>query len=204
MSSNEQRKKKKISLKNKLLAIFFLVVLVGSTAALVMQQNQINHLQYQIDELIKLDDEKANAGLDYSAHVYYIVRRAGTIVFAEDDPNVITDAGRTALRPYIGDTAGASFDYIEVGTGSGGGSGSTALVTPFSTRGAGTYATVGSFNFSITFQFTAGFFDGETITETGCFNAITGVTLLSYDDSFSRQLFAADDLTVIFMFQVGS
>lgn len=206
-----QPKTRKWTRKDKMKAVAMGLIFVVATAGIVLQSYQINELnnrnaelKEQINELIRINDQNSNDSADLFATVYYTVKTHGEVTFTASDHNLITDAGRSALRPYIGETAGASFDYIQVGTGIGGTTASTALVTPYSTRGAGTYALVGSFNFSITYEFAAGFFSGQTITETGCFNAITGVTMLSYDDSFTRTVYASDSLEIVFMFQVGS
>jgi len=118
--------------------------------------------------------------------------------------NLITNAGRLALCNHIGDTATTIFDWIQVGTGSGGGVGSTALVTPFGVRQQGTYADPTDYNWTITTTFAAGFFDGEIITEYGCFNAVTGETMLSYEDASGdpKTLSAADSLQVIFEYMI--
>lgn len=117
--------------------------------------------------------------------------------------NLITNAGRLALCNHIGDTADNIFDWIQVGTGTGGGVGSTALVTPFSVRQQGAYADPVDYNWTITTTFAAGFFDGETITEYGVFNAVTGGIMLSYEeDSPGDTLSAADSLQVIFEYMI--
>jgi len=117
--------------------------------------------------------------------------------------NLITNAGRLVLCNHIGDSATTMFDYIGVGTGSGGTVTSTDLVTPFSTRQQGTYADPTDYNWTITTTFAAGFFDGEVITEYGCFNAATGVTMLSYqDESPGKTLSSADSLQVIFEYMI--
>ena len=95
------------------------------------------------------------------------------------------------------------WDYIAIGTGSGGGVGSSTLVAE-THRAQGTYATVGSYNFTITYEWGAGNFSGQTITECGVLNSNSGGTLLNYDDSFSRTLESTDSLEVVVNFQVGS
>ena len=208
--SKDQTQTRKWTRKDKMQAVAMGLIFVVATAGILLQSYQINQLnernfeiQETINDLIQINDANSNNS-DIFATVYYTVKTDGDIVFKTSDHNLITDAGRTALRGHIGNTAIAVWDYIGLGTGIGGTTASTDVVTPFSTRGAGTYAAVSTFNFSITYEFAAGFFSGQTITETGCFNALTGVTMLSYDDSFTRTLYASDSLEIVFMFQVGS
>ena len=132
--------------------------------------------------------------------VYVIRNDVKDFWFASD--NVITNVGRNLARDQIGGTPIAVFDYVEVGTGSGGGASSTALVTPFSTRQQGTYTDVTDYEWEITTTFAAGFFDGEDITEFGCFNAASGPSLFSYVSDAGRVLTAADSLQVIWEYTI--
>lgn len=124
--------------------------------------------------------------------------------FVYSGENLITNAGRLALCNHIGDTATTMFDWIQVGTGSGGTASSTALVTPFGVRQQGTYADPIDYNWTITTTFAAGFFSGQTITEYGVFNAVTGETMLSYEDASGdpKTLSAADSLQVKFEYMI--
>lgn len=116
--------------------------------------------------------------------------------------NLITDAGRLDICDYIGGTAGNAFDWIQVGTGTGGNAASTALATPFSTRQQGTFAEPVAYNWTITYTFGASFFDGEVITEAAVFNAVTGDTMLNYQEFSGITLSAADSLQVQFEFMI--
>jgi len=200
----ETYSRRKLTRREKIQALAVGAILVFMVAGIVVQQTQINDLRQEVNELLEISQGNDNSSRGTHATVYYTVRRHGEVIYTFADENVITNAGRVALTGHIGDTAIAVFDYIQVGTGTGGDAASTDLVTPFSTRGQGTYAYVASYNFTITYEFAPGFFGGETITETGCFNAVTGVTMLSYDDSFSRTLTSSDSLEIVFNFQVGS
>ena len=123
--------------------------------------------------------------------------------FVYSSENLITNAGRLVLCNHISDVANTMFDYIQVGTGTGGSATSTDLVTPFSTRQQGTYADPVDYNWTITTTFAAGFFNGENITEYGVFNAATGVTMLSYqEDAAGKILSSADSLQVIFEYMI--
>lgn len=143
---------------------------------------------------------------DLNGHLTVLIKRGDSQEweFLYSAENLITNAGRLALCNHIGDTATTMFDWIQVGTGSGGGVSSTALVTPFSVRQQGTYADPVDYNWTITTTFAAGFFDGEVITEYGCFNAVTGETMLSYEDASGdpKTLSAADSLQVIFEYMI--
>jgi hypothetical protein len=188
-------------MKKKEIALGFLVIalLFSTVGFMVYQQNQIQQLQLELNEVIPLNEFR-----DWGATIYMNVYRDGVLLSQEAYHNVITNAGRTALRGHIGDSAVAEWNYLAIGNGTGGGVGSTTLVDEFS-RYQGTYAPVGSYNFTITFEWTAGNFSGETITECGVLNAAAAGTLLNYDDSFSRgPLQSTDSLEVVVNFQVGS
>ena len=138
-------------------------------------------------------------------HLTVWVRRGDSQVWilAFSAHNLITNYGRNATREYLGEANGAAFDYIEVGTGTGGGAGDNALQTPYSTRQQGTYSdTATAYNWTITTTFAAGFFGGETITEAGCFNASTSGTMFNYQDFSGITLSASDSLQVQFEYMV--
>lgn len=165
----------------------------------ILAENMALRAQIEINETIPLNDQR-----EWGATIFMRIYRAGFLISEEAYHNVITNAGRTALRGHIGDTAVNVWDYLAIGTGSGGDATSTTLVSEYS-RYQGTYATVGSYNFTITFTWTAGNFSGQTITECGVLNAAAAGTLLNYDDSFSRgPLQSTDSLEVEVNFQVGS
>ncbi|MHC4544160.1 MAG: hypothetical protein ACYTDW_06120 [Planctomycetota bacterium] len=173
-------------------------LLIGTLGFMAQQQLVINQLQAEIGEVIPINNR------EWGATIYMRIYRSGVLLSEEAYHNVITNAARTALRGHIGDTAVAVWDYLAIGTGSGGGVGSTTLVTE-THRDQGTYATVGSYNFTIDYTWGAGNFSGQTITECGVLNAAAAGTLLNYDDSFSRgPLQSTDSLQVTVNFQVGS
>jgi len=179
---------------------FVLVALLVSTVGyMIAQQNEITRLRLEMNEIIPFNDNDR----EWGATIYLRVYRSGVLLSEEQHHNVITNAGRTALRGHIGDTAVAVWDYIAIGTGSGGDATSTTLVSE-AFRAQGAYAPVGSYNFTITYEWTAGTFSGETITEAGVLNAAAAGTLLNYDDSFSRTLQSTDSLEVVVNFQVGT
>ncbi len=141
-------------------------------------------------------------GINVSGHVTVYILRDGHKEFWFSSDNVITNVGRNLARDQIGGTPIAVFDYVEVGTGTGGGVGSTALVTPYSTRQQGSYTDVTDYEWEITTTFAAGFFSGQDITEFGCFNAASGPSLFSYVSDAGRVLTAADSLQVIWEYTI--
>jgi len=184
--------------KDKVIGLVLVGLLITTVGFTFFQQAEIKSLRQQLDDIILLNDLG-----DSGATFYFKVYRDGVLISEEQHHNVITNAGRTALRGHIGDTAVAVWDYIAIGTGSGGGVGSTTLVTEIF-RAQGTYATAGSYNFTVTYEWAAGTFSGQTVTECGVLNAAAAGTLLNYDDSFSRTLQSTDSLEVVVNFQVGS
>jgi hypothetical protein len=165
----------------------------------LLAENMALRERIEVYEVVQINDVR-----DWGATIYMRVYRDGVLLSEEAYHNVITNAARTALRGHIGDSAVAEWNYLAIGTGTGGGVGSTTLQTEYS-RYQGAYATAGSYNFTITFEWTAGNFSGQTITECGVLNAAASGTLLNYDDSFSRgPLQSTDSLEVIVNFQVGS
>jgi hypothetical protein len=178
--------------------ILLTVLLVSTVGYMIAQQTEITRLRLEMGEILPF-----SGNMVQGATIYMNVYRDGVLISEEAYHNVITNAGRTALRGHIGDTPVAVWDYIAIGTGTGGGVGSTTLITE-AFRAQGTYATVGSYNFTITYEWPATTFSGETITECGVLNSNSGGTLLNYDDSFSRTLQSTDSLEVVVNFQVGS
>lgn len=182
------------------IGLVLIFLLIGTIGFMVNQQAEINRLRLEIEDIIPFSDQEDRK---WGATIYFIVRRAGVILAMESYDNVITNAGRTALRGHIGDTAVAVWDYIAIGNQTGGGVGSTTLENE-THRAQGVYAPVGSYNFTITYEWGAGNFTGYAITECGVLNAAAAGTLLNYDDNFSRTLEITDSLEVIVNFQVGS
>lgn len=179
------------------IGLFLVGLLVTTVGLTIVQQAEINRLRLQVGEVIPLN------AIPEGATIYMNVYREGVLISSEAHHNVITNAGRTALRGHIGDTAVAVWDYIAIGNSTGGDAASTTLVNELF-RAQGTYATAGSYNFTITYEWAAGTFNGETITETGVLNAAAAGTLLNYDDNFSRTLESTDSLEVVVNFQVGT
>jgi hypothetical protein len=180
------------------IGLFLSALLISTVGIMAYQQNRIHQLEAEIGDVIPINDR------DWGATIYMRIYRDGVLLNEEAHHNVITNAARSALRGHIGDSALNVWNYIAIGNSTGGGVGSTTLVEEYS-RYQGVYATVGSYNFTITFTWTAGNFSGQTITEVGVFNDPSAGTMLNYDDSFSRgPLQASDSLEMIVNFQVGS
>lgn len=183
--------------KRKALDVLFVLCLLSSLGIIAYQQAHIQRLE--VGDVIPI-----NESADWGATVYMRIYRDGFLLSEESHHNVITNAGRSALRGHIGDSAIAEWNYLAIGTSTGGDASSTTLENEYS-RYQGAYATVGSYNFTITFTWTAGNFSGQTIVEYGLLNAAASGTLLSYNDDFSRgPLTASDTLQVIANIQMGS
>lgn len=183
--------------KTTVIGLLFAVLLVGGIMA--YQQTMIRQLSLQLNERMPISDDR-----EWGATISMTVYRGGMFLSSESHHNVITNAARSALRGHIANSALAVWKYLAIGTGTGGGATSTELETEFS-RYQGTYAIVGSYNFTITFTWTPGNFSGQTVTECGVLNDATVGTMLNYDDSFSRgPLLASDTLQVTVNFQIGS
>jgi len=180
----EEKKRAKKLQRRQLVAMFFsILVLMGF----------VGFIAYNLGQ-------QGTMNVSGRVTVYVIRGDQKEFWFASD--NVITNVGRNLARDQIGGTPIAVFDYVQVGTGTGGGVGSTDLATPFSTRQQGTYTDVTDYEWEITTTFAAGFFDGEDITEFGCFNAASGPSLFSYASDAGRVLTAADSLQVIWEYTI--
>lgn len=146
----------------------------------------------------------ANHQFEVSSNIFYKVTHADGTFDEYEGENVICNNALINLKVYISDTPGNAYLYIAVGTGSGGDATSTALVTPFSTRGLGSYSSVSDYVFKIVYTFPATFFSDTAITETGLFNAVTGVTMFNYHDFSSITLSASDSLEMTHQITLSS
>ena len=186
---------------DKVIALVLVGLIIGLSGFAVYQATEIRNLTAELNEVIPLTNVR-----DWGAVISMKTYRADVLLSEESHHNVITDALRSALRGHIADSTLALWKYLAIGTSTGGGAGSTILVSEYS-RYLGEYATVGSYNFTLSFTWTAGNFSGQTITEFGLFNdpsADTGV-MFNYDDDFSRgPLTAEDALQVTVNVQIGS
>lgn len=126
----------------------------------------------------------------------------GHFVVVLSTDNVITNSGKNLARDQIGGTAANTFQYLQTGTGTGGGAGSNDLITPFGARQLGSYAEPVAYNWTITTTFAAGYYDGETITEFGCFNAVSSGDMWSYYEDAGRVVTAADSLQVVWEYMI--
>jgi hypothetical protein len=160
-----------------------------------------------LDEGLSLNREEPESALH--GHLTVMVYRADTGVWelAWSEHNVITNAGRDLIRDYLSnDTLTGldtqAFNYIAIGTGSGGGASSTTLQTEFD-RQIATYAEPYSYNFTLTYTWAASSFDGDTISEAGVLNDATTGTLLNYQDFSGITLTSSDSLQVTFEFMIS-
>ena len=124
--------------------------------------------------------------------------RNGKVIDHREIDNVITDAGRAAVAQRINASATAAFTYIAIGIGTGAAVvGDVALGSEITTfGGARASATCSNVTTSVAldtaqmvllFTFTSG--ASFAVTESGVFNAASGVTLLC------RQTFSAINVT---------
>lgn len=190
-------------MEKKQILIGFLVIglLVGNIAIIAFQEAKIAQLELELKESVEINESR-----DWGAVIYMRIYRSGFLLSEEIHHNVITNAARAALRGHIASSALAVWHYLAIGNSTGGDATSTTLVEEYS-RYAADYATVGSYNFTLTFTWTEGNFTaaGVTITELGVFNDATVGTMLNYDDSFSRgPLYEDDSLEVIVNFYIGA
>lgn len=182
----------------KLVGALLIMALISTVGFMVYQQAQIHDLRVQLEEVIPLGENP-----DWGATYYVKVLRDGVVIYENAAHNVICNAGRSALRGHIANISIAEWEYVAIGTGTGGGVASTTLESE-AFRALALYATVGSYNFTLIATWGAGTFSGQTITEYGVFNDPTTGTLLSYQDDFSRTLESTDTLIVTVNFQVGT
>lgn len=186
--------------REKLIGALVIALLVGTVGLMVYQETMIHNLTLQLEEQIGIEQgESAGWGATY----YVTVIRDGEVIYENSAHNMITNAGRMALRGHIANITLAVWEYVAIGTGSGGGVASTTLeVEAF--RALGLYELVGSYNFTLTVIWPEGTFNGEVITEYGVFNDPTTGILLSYQDDFSRTLESTDAFRVVVNYQIGS
>lgn len=155
----------------------------------------------------------------YNAQAYYFNRNAEFTEWANDDfkitgeiefykndmlqlnapiPNTITNIWKNTVRDYISNTSASgitsTFDYIAIGTGSGGGAGSTTLASE-TNRTQGTYTEPANYQFRVTSEFNNWNFT-FAITEAGCLNASSSGILFNYQDFGAVNVASGDNLTV--------
>lgn len=184
--------------RDKLIGVFIVALLVGTVGFMVYQESRIRTLELQLNEQLPLTSKIDNWGAVY--HIAVI--RDGVVIYEKAVHNLIPNAGRAALRGHIGNDTLAVWNYIAIGTGTGGGAGSTTLQTEVF-RALGAFALAGSYNWTISKTWPASTFGGESITEMGVFNDPTIGIMLSYQDDFSRTLEETDALQVTVNFYVA-
>lgn len=179
---------------------FVLVVSVLSVQNIALQKEVL-----RLQEEMGINRESWISG----ATVYISVMRAdeSSFTLAHSGHNVMCTAGLNWIRDMLANqTTATSSDntshYIAIGTGSGGGAGSSALQSEFD-RQIGTYAEPVAGNWTLTYTWTAGSFDSDTISEAGCINDSSGGVLLNYQDFTGILLNSGDSLQVQFEFQVS-
>ena len=137
---------------------------------------------------------------------FTVVKEDGSRVLAWAGHNVLTTVGLNACRWMISGVPGTNLNFtgIAIGTGSGGGVGSTALLAEIF-RASATFDNITPVagNWTLTKTWPAGTFSGQLVTEAGVFNWATGGILLNYQDFSAITLTAADSLEVEFEFMIA-
>lgn len=186
--------------KQKILATVAMVALLVGFGLFAFNAGRDHEKYIYLTEGVGMDKEP----VIYGHLTIIVIDENGIAYLAWSEHNVITNVGRNATREYLGVTGGAAFDYIAIGTGTGGGAASDALQTEVF-REQGTYSdTATAYNWTITYTWAAATFSGEVITEAGCFNASSSGVLFNYQDFSGITLTASDSLQVQFEFMVTS
>ena len=177
-----------------LVSAFMVVLLVGTFGATMYNLGSSNTKPLYLQEGLESGDG------DFEGYMTFtVVKEDGSRIIAWEGHNAITTAGLNAIREQISGTQTADFDYIAIGTGTGG---TTALNAEIF-RQQGTYAAGATGVFTITEVFTAGTFSGQVVTEAGCLNAASTGILLNYQTFTGITLTVTDSLEVEFEFTIS-
>lgn len=180
--------------KTKIATVFMVALLVG-TIGYTMYDIGYTQATIHLSESFDTDDSK-----DFDGYMTFTVTKEdGSSVIAWEGHNSITTAGLNAIREQIAGTQTADFDYIAIGSGTGG----TTTLNAEEFRAQGTYATGTTGVYTITYTWNAGTFTAETITEAGCFNAAADGIMLNYQTFSGIALTATDSLEVEFEFTIS-
>jgi len=120
--------------------------------------------------------------------------------------NIVTTVGKAHIADQMADGGEAAMSHMAIGTGSGGGVGSTTLAVELD-RNALTSATQGAGGDANKVTYTASWAAGDgtgTITEYGIFNNASGGTLLAYKEDTALPKGASDTLQVNWTIIFGS
>lgn len=166
-------------------------LIIGMGAVIFGQNGQILHLTEGID---------AGDGTNYEGYMTFtVIKEDGSSVVAWEGSNAITSLGLDAICEQIAGTQTADFDYIAIGTGTGG----TTTLNAEAFRAQGTFAAGATGVYTITYTWTAGTFTAETITEAGCLNLAAVGVLLNYQTFTGIALTSTDSLEVEFEFTIS-
>lgn len=199
----------------KIMAASMMALLIGSIIFVIGMQ--AGHLYYKnLYEVIPIQDAAGDGSetLSIDAYVYIRVKYEGDSEWTLHyyGHNQLQDQGRNETRNYIADQTYVNsnattnaFRWIGIGEGTGQSVTDNDLATPFA-RASATFAEVAStYNYTLTYTWTAGTFGGETIQESGTFNDGTSPNgiMLNYQSFAGIVLQAGDSLQVIWEFQIG-
>jgi hypothetical protein len=162
-------------------------------------------------------NQKKDTQNPLAGYLYVSVMRGGQekYIMHWEGPNAITDVGRNLSRHLLGDDTYVNnnatthaFEWLNIGTGNGGGSSSTNLTTYFDGQQA-TFTVVQGVtgNFTMQYLWSAGSFSGETIQEAGMSDLDlfdSTATLFNYQDFTGITLQSTDSLNMTFEFSITS
>lgn len=148
-----------------------------------------------------------DAPINYHSDVCKVITRAdGTVEPMECSHNLLTNAGKNAIRSALTSSDGIAFNYIALCNATASGSctaadaGDTALDNEFAAggleRAAGTLLSLpaaGNWSYSKTFTATA---DNMVTNSTGIFNGSSGQTLLAENTFTTSTLQTNDQITI--------
>ena len=131
----------------------------------------------------------ADEKLNMKGHITFTHIRNGEVIDVREIDNAIMNVGKAEMAGLmLTDIGGTAFDYIAIGTGTGGDATATTLVTESTTNGGerrggedvdGTRVTTTVTNDTAQLVTTFAFTDAIAITESGIFNAAENGTMLA-------------------------
>ena len=166
------------------------MLLVGTIAIMLGQNNKILNLQEQVGAG---DGERGDIG---AWMTFTVIKEDGSRIIAFEGHNTMTALGLDYICSQVSGTQAADMDYIAIGTGTGG----TTALTAEIFRAQGTYTKGTTGVFTIDYTWTAGTFSGQVVTESGTLNAASTGTLFNYQTFAGITLTATDSLAVEFEF----
>lgn len=171
----------------KILALLVMALVVGSAFGSYVTTIPFSNAETVSPTFEKQPDWKVN----YDVETTHLDGN-GNILSYEKTHNVLTDAGKNWIKECIGNfgCGATAMKYIAVGNGTAPASASTTLNGEITTcgmgRASGTYASIGTGNWSITYLW----------TDSGCNNLGVNSTAL-FNASSSGTMFMGDTFTLV-------